>query len=162
MSEVDRLTQKTVEEGGVLALLYFDIHGSDKDTIVQLGTGMLQKVLKEEGVVFARIEIDEPVESEGMFSTSLEMRVLVQEVTSLAQLCVNFSPFSIEILEPQNFKVPIAHMQDLFMFIASTSHDYKKYILQNKLATPEQQEEYAKNLKRRADLGKKLLEKKDK
>ncbi len=97
-----------------------------------------------------------------MFTTSLELRVLVQDVTALAQLCVNFSPFSIEILEPHQFKVSIAHMQDLFMFIASTSHDYKKYILQNKLSTPEQQEEYAKNLKRRADLGKKLLEKKKK
>ncbi len=160
MGEVDRLTEKTVDEGGVLALLYFDIHGSDKDNIVQLGTGMLQKILKEQGVVFARMEIDEPIESDGMFSTSLELRVLVQEVTVLAALCANFSPFSLEILEPQQFKIPITHMQDLFMFIASTAHDYKKYILQNKLATPQQQEEYAKTLKRRADLGKRILDKK--
>ena len=161
MSEVDRLTEKTVDEGGVLALLYFDIHGSDKDTLVQLGTGMVQKVLKEEGVVYARAEIDEPIENEGMFSTSLELRVLAENVLSLGQLCANYSPFSLEILEPQTFKTPVSAMQDLYMFIASTTHDYKKYILQKKLATPEQQQEYAKNLKRRADLGKRLLEKKE-
>ena len=160
MNEVDKLTEKTVEEGGVLALLYFDIHGLDKDTLVQLGTGMVQKVLKEPGVVFARGEIDEPMEAEGMFSTSLELRVLVQDVLSLAQLCANFSPFSLEILEPQQFKTPVSHMQDLFMFVSSNAHDYKKYILMKKLSTPEEQQEYAKNLKRRVDLGKNLLEKK--
>jgi len=161
MSEVDRLTEKAVDEGGVLSLLYFDIHGIDKDTLIQLGTGLIQKIIKEPGVVYARGEIDEPIEGEGMFSTSVEIRVLTQDVLSLGQLCANFSPFSMEILEPSTFKVPVAHMHDLFMYVANATHDYKKYIVQNKLSTPEQEAEYAKNLKRRADLGKKLLEQKE-
>jgi hypothetical protein len=161
MGEVDKLTEKTVADGGVLAILYFDIHGSDKDTLVQLGTGMVQKVLKEDGVVFARGEIDEPVENEGLFSTSLELKVLVRDVVSLAELCANFSPFSLEILEPKEFRVPVSHMQDLFMFVSSNAHDYKKYILE-KLSPPDQAAEYAKGLKSRVDLGKKLLEKKKK
>lgn len=161
MGEVDKLTEKTVNEGGVLAVLYFDIHGSDKDTLVQLGTGMVQKVLKENGIVFARGEIDEPLENEGMFSTSLELKVLVKNVVALAELCANFSPFSMEILEPQQFRVPVSHMHDLFMFVASNAHDYKKYILE-KLSTPEKGAEYAKTLKGRADLGKRLLENKKK
>ncbi len=159
MSEVDKLTEKTVEEGGVLAILYFDIHGTDKDTLVQLSTGLVQKILTQAGVVFARGEIDEPMKQEELFSTSLELRVLTQDVTSLAQLCADFSPFSLEILEPQDFKVPASHMQDLFMFVSSHSHDYKKYILQ-KMSPPEKGAEYAKNLHARAELGKKLLEKK--
>ncbi|MBD3398099.1 hypothetical protein GF412_02785 [Candidatus Micrarchaeota archaeon] len=161
MSEVDNLTEKTVEEGGVLALLYFDIHGTDRDTLVNLSTGLVQKVLKQDGVVFARGEIDEPMEAEGMFSTSLELKVLTKDVVSLAQLCADFSPFSLELLEPQEFRVPVPHMQDLFMFVSTNSHDYKKYILQ-KLSPPEKGAEYAKNLHARAELGKKLLEKKKK
>ena len=161
MSEVDKLTEKTVEEGGVLALLYFDIHGTEKDTLVQLSTGMVKKILEQPGVVFARGDIDEPMESEGLFSTSLELKVLTQNVASLAELCANFSPFSLEILEPQEFRVPVPHMQDLFMFISSHTHDYKKYILQ-KMSPPEKGAEYAKNLHARAELGKKLLEKKKK
>ncbi len=161
MSEVDKLTERTVDEGGVLALLYFDLHGTDKDTLVHLSTGLVQKVLTQEGVVFARGEIDEPMEDNKLFSTSLELRVLTKDVTTLAQLCADFSPFSLELLEPQEFKIPVPHMQDLFMFVSSYSHDYKKYILQ-KMSSPEKGAEYAKSLHARAELGKKLLENKKK
>jgi hypothetical protein len=159
MSEVDNVTRKAVEEGGLLALLYFDIHGSDKDTLIQLATGFVQKILKEKGVVFAKAEIDEPLESEGLFSTSLELKVLSKDVESMARLCANFCPFSLEILEPQEFRMPIAHMQDLLMFVASNSHDYKKYILE-KVSPPEQQEAYKRNLRNRAEIGKRILERK--
>ncbi|MFP3950297.1 MAG: hypothetical protein ACLFUZ_04380 [Candidatus Micrarchaeia archaeon] len=160
MSELDKLTQDTIEEGGVLALLYFDIHGTDRDTMVQLGTGLVQKILNEKGVVFARGEIDEPMEQEDLFSTSLELKILTRDVVSFAEVCGNFSPFSMEILEPQEFKVPVSSMQDLFMFISSTTHDYKKYIVQ-KVSSPEKGAEYAKNLKARAELGKRLLGRKE-
>jgi hypothetical protein len=45
------------------------------------------------------------------------------------------------------------------MYVSSSSHDYKKYIIE-KLSTPETRAEYSKNLQNRADIGKKLLEKK--
>jgi hypothetical protein len=159
MSEVDKVTEKAVNEGGILALLYFDIHGSDKDTLVQLATGFVQKVLKEKGVIFAKGEIDEPMESEGLFSTSLELKVLTKDVVSMAEICSNFCPFSLEVLEPQDFRMPVADMQDLLMFISSNSHDYKKYILQ-KVSPKEQQEAYKRNLRNRTEIGKRLLEKK--
>ncbi len=159
MSEVDRVTDKAVNDGGILAILYFDIHGSDKDTLVQLATGFVQKVLGEKGVIFAKGEIDEPMEGEGIFSTSLELKVLTSDVVSMAELCANFCPFSLEVLEPQQFKLPVSDMQDLLMFVASNSHDYKKYILE-KVSPKEQQEEYKKNLKNRMEVGRRLLEKK--
>lgn len=160
MNQVDKVTEKAVQEGGVLALLYFDLHGTDKETLVNLGTGLVQKILKEKGVIFARGEIDEPMENEGLFSTSIELKVLTEDVVSLAEMCANFSPFSLEILEPQEFRLPVSHMQDLFMFVSSNAHDYKKYILQ-KLSTPEKAAEYAKTLHHRAELGKKMREKKE-
>jgi hypothetical protein len=159
MSEVDKLTEKAVNEGGILALLYFDIHGSDKENLIQLATGFVQKLLGEEGVIFAKGEIDEPMEAEGLFSTSVEVKVLARDVESMAQLCASYCPFSLEVLEPQQFKIPVAHMQDLLMFVASNSHDYKKYILE-KVSPREQQEAYKRNLKNRAEIGKRLLERK--
>ncbi|MEM4272632.1 MAG: hypothetical protein QXH30_03495 [Candidatus Bilamarchaeaceae archaeon] len=158
--DLTSLIKKTIGDGGVLALLYFDLHGNNKETLVQLGAGLVQKVLKEEGIVFAKGEIDEPMENEGLFSTSIEMKVLTKDFSSLAGLCSNFCPFSLEVLEPQEIVLDTAHMQDLLMYISTSSHDYKKYIIE-KLSTPETRAEYAKNLKNRAEIGKKLLEKKE-
>lgn len=159
VKDLNSLIKKTVNDGGVLALLYFDLHGTDKETLVQLGAGLVQKILKEEGVVFAKGEIDEPMENEKLFSTSIEMKVLTKDLSSLAGLCSNFCPFSLEVLEPQEIRLDTSHMQDLLMYISSSSHDYKKYIIE-KLSTPQTRAEYAKNIKNRAEIGKKLLEKK--
>lgn len=161
MSEVDKVTEKAVGEGGILALLYFDLHGQDKEALVQLAAGFVQKMLGEEGVIFAKGEIDEPMESEGLFSTSLEVKILMKDVTSMAELCASYCPFSLEVLEPQEFRIPISHMQDLLMFVASNSHDYKKYIFE-KVSPGEQKEAFRKNLRSREEIGKRLIEKKKK
>ena len=159
IKDLNMLIKKTVQDGGVLVLLYFDLHGNNKDALVQLGAGLVQKMLKEEGVVFAKGEIDEPMENEKLFSTSIEMKVLTKDFASLAGICSNFCPFSIEVLEPRQISLDTPHMQDLLMYVSSSSHDYKKYIIE-KLSTPETRAEYAKNLQNRVDIGKKLLEKK--
>ncbi len=159
IKDLNMLIKKTVRDGGVLALLYFDLHGNNKETLVQLGAGLVQKVLNEEGVVFARGEIDEPMENNKLFSTSIEMKVLTEDLSSLAGLCSSFCPFSLEVIEPQGIFLDTAHMQDLLIFISTNSYDYKKYIIE-KVSTPETRAEYAKNLQNRAEIGKRLLEKK--
>jgi hypothetical protein len=139
--------------------MYFDLHGTGKEAIQKIGVGFVQKLLKEPGVRYAQGEIDEPIEAEGVYSTSLEIKVLTQDLMSLARLCAINSPFSVEILRPDSFKLPIAQLHELLMFISSTTHDYKKYIME-KVATPEDRERYKRHLEQRLKMGEKLLGKK--
>ncbi|MCX6768402.1 MAG: hypothetical protein NTY83_00980, partial [Candidatus Micrarchaeota archaeon] len=78
--DIGKLIEKTVKDGGVLALLYFDLHGNQKEALQKLGVGFVQKILQEQGVKYAQGEIDEPMESGGIVSTSVEIKVLTTDL----------------------------------------------------------------------------------
>lgn len=158
--DIGKLIEKTVRDGGVLTLLYFDLHGNQKEALQKLGVGFVQKILQEPGVRYAQGEIDEPLESQGLFSTSVEIKVLTRDIATLARLCGSYSPFSIEILQPDEFVISLSEMHEILMFLGATTHDYKKYIME-KVASPEEKERYKKSLEQRLKIGEKLMSKKE-
>ena len=161
MNDVDKVTNKTIQEGGVLSLLYFDIHTKSSEKAQELGAGFVQQLLKEPGVVYAVGEIDEPIKDEDLFSTYVQVKILVKSFSNLVNLCAIHSPFNIEILKPNEIILPINQVHDTLMNISTITADYKKYILE-KVTTPEEMERYQKILLQKAELGKKLLDEKDK
>lgn len=161
MTEVDKVTDKVIGQGGLLSLLYFDIHGSKRETIQQLGVGFVQKLLKEPGVVYARGQIEEPLMNEDMYSTSIEVRILTKTLSDLARICSSYSPFSVEVLKPTEVKLGLDQVHDLLIDISTVTYEYKKHIIE-KTATKEDLEKYKKNLENKAKLGKILMEKKKK
>ena len=70
---VDEVTNETIKNGGVLAYLYFDLHATKSDVLQQLGVAVVHKMLNERGVVFALGEIEKPMETDGVFSTSVQI-----------------------------------------------------------------------------------------
>lgn len=158
--DIEKLTQKTVEEGGILAILYFDLHANTKEALQQLGAGLVQKLLQEQGVVFALGEIDEPIENQGLFSTSVEVKILVKNLVLFAHICGDYSPFSIEILRPDEIKLSIDKAHDLLMNISINNYGLKKTMLE-KVYRGEDLEKFKKVVLNRMELGKKILEKKD-
>lgn len=161
MSEVDKVTDKVIKEGGVLALLYFDIHGNNEEGIKSLGVGFVQKILKEPGVVYARGQIEEPIKEENLYSTSVEVKILTKTFPDLARLCGAYSPFSVEILKPYEFKFSLDIAHDILMYISTTTFEYKKFIFQ-KTSSKEDIERYQQYIRNKIKLGKTLLEKKKK
>ncbi len=156
--DIDRLIDRTVKDGGVLTMLYFDLHGNQKEALQKLGVGFVQKLLGEPGVKYARGEIDEPSEKDGMFSTTLEAKVLTEDFISVARICANHSPFSVEILKPEEFRMDVSQLHEILMFIGATTHDFKKYIME-KVATAEDRESYKRSLEQRIRMGEKLMRK---
>lgn len=159
MTDVERLTKDTVKQGGVLAMLYFDIHAKTKEAVQQLGTGFINNIIQKEGVVFALGEIDEPVGGEAgkNWSSSISVKVLTKDFLTLANLCMVHSPFTVEILRPDEIRLQLSDAHELLSAMAATTADYKRYIL-TKLSRPEELAELQENLKRRAEMGKKILE----
>ncbi len=157
--DIGKLIDRTVKDGGLLSLLYFDLHGNQKEALQNLGVGFVQKLLKEPGVLYAQGEIDEPTETEGALSTTLEVKVLTKDLMGVARVCAAYSPFSVEVLKPEDFTLSVAELHELLMFIGATTHDFKKYIME-KVATPEDMEKYKKSLESRIKMGEKLMGKK--
>ncbi len=163
MSDVEKLTKDTIAQGGILAMLYFDVHAKTKELVQELGTGFVNTIIQKQGVVFALGEIDEPKGGgEGKnWSTTIEVKVLTKDFATLASICMAHSPYSVEISRPNEIRLPLSQAHDLLGMIGATSAEYKKYILM-KLSKPEELLQLQENLKRRAEMGKKILEKEGK
>ncbi len=164
--DITKLTNKTIDEGGVLALLYFDIHGNSKEAVQEVGTAFIQQILEREGVVYALGEIEEPVESiekenkDGKYSTHIEVKILTKNFYYLTVICAINSPFNIEILRPDRINMDVAQAHELLATISTTTAEYKSHIIR-KLSTPEDADRYTEYMKKRAEMGRAILEKKD-
>lgn len=160
-NEVEKVTRETVEKGGILAVLYFDIHAATKDGVRQIGTEFINQILQREGVVYALGEIDEPVSGgEGKnFSAPVQVKILTRNFMTLVAVCMIHSPFNAEILRPTDkIVLDLAQTHEMLGAVSSTAADYKRYIL-TKLAKPEDLAKIQENLRQRALMGKKIMEK---
>ena len=161
MTDYEKLTRDTVKEGGILAMLYFDIHAATKEAVQDLGTGFINETIHKPGVVFALGEIEEPMDNgQGKnWSSAIEIKILVKDFATLAGLCMAHSPFSVEILRPDEIKLSLDDAHTVLGTISSASAEYKRYILTN-LAKPEHMAGIHETLAKRAEMGKKLMERK--
>jgi hypothetical protein len=158
MNDVEKLTKDTVNDGGVLAMLYFDIHAKSKELVQELGTGFINSLIQKEGVVFALGEIDEPIDNgEGKnWSSSISVKMLTKDFMTLGAICMAHSPFTVEILRPDSITLPLNKAHELLGIMSAATAEYKRYIL-TKLAKPEEKAQIERNLKMRAEMGKKIL-----
>jgi hypothetical protein len=163
MGDVEKLTRDTVAGGGVLAMLYFDIHAKTKELVQELGTGFVNSIIQKPGVVFALGEIDEPAGGEEgkNWSSSIEVKVLTKDFSSLAAICMAHSPYTVEILRPDEIRLPLSQAHELLGTMSAVTAEYKRYIL-TKLSKPEELLQLQENLRKRAEMGKKLLKKEKK
>ena len=160
MKEVEKVTKDTVANGGVLAMLYFDIHAKTKEIVQELGTGFINSVIQKPGVVFALGEIDEPIGGEEgkNWSASIQLKVLTRDFSSLAAICMANSPYSVEILRPDEIRLTLDQAHNLLGTMSATTAEYKRYIL-TKLSKPDELARLQENLRVRAEMGKKILNK---
>lgn len=158
MDDIEKLTKDTVNNGGVLALLYFDVHAKTKELVQELGTGFVKTLIQKKGVAFAVGEIDEPVggEEKKNFSSSIEVKILTKDFATLAGICMAHSPYTVEILRPDAIKLELNQAHELLAIMSATTAEYKKFIL-TRISKPEEILQLQENLKQRAEMGKKIL-----
>ncbi len=153
---IEELTKEHIKDGGVLALLYFDLHATKPEVLKQLGVAVVHRLLNEKGVVYAVGEVDEPLESDALFSTSVEVKILVRSFADLVRICSDFSPVAVEVLEPEEIRLSIGDAQALLMDVAVHTHQLKKTLIE-KTYTKEDLEQVKKILEQRRKIGEKLL-----
>ena len=107
MVDIEKLTKDTINKGGVLTVLYFDLHDQDREKLRQLATGFIDSMLKQEGVVSAYGEIEDPIEQNGAYSTTIEVKILTKDFLSLLNLCSVFNPLAVEIQRPNDIRLSL-------------------------------------------------------
>ncbi|MGC8699682.1 MAG: hypothetical protein ACP5HW_02450 [Candidatus Micrarchaeia archaeon] len=159
-NEMEEVTKRVLEEGGILAKLYFDMQSEKPDDLQPLMTEMINNnILKLNGVVYCYGSIDEPIKvDEATYSTSAALTILFKDFGALINLSFNYAPAGIEILKPEKeYILKTSQMQSIVLDIAQISLSYSQYIL-SKVLSKEDYEKIKESMERREKLGRELLE----
>ena len=158
---LEELTEETVREGGVFAVLYFDMHSKDEEQLKQLATEFVARLTREPGVLYAQGEIESPMKGDDeVFSTNAQVHLLAQTLTSLAGIAMRYGPIGVEILRPESsLKLTLGEVHDLLLLISQNSFEFSRFVM-NRVATKEDWAKFQKDSERRVEMGKRLLERK--
>ena len=154
---IEQLNEEVIKNGGLLVLMYFDMHGNSPEIVQNSLVDMIAKLTQEPGVVYATGEIEEPIRYEELYSSSAEVKLLARDLNSLVNVCFRYGPIGIEVLRPEEIKLELPQLHELLLNVSQTSQEYTKFVYE-KLMTPEEREMFNKKLVNKAELAKKLVE----
>ena len=113
------------------AIVTFEVVGKPANHIVDALDKYIENIKKDHRIILLKEEREEPIEHEdGMFSTFCEAELLAKGLETFTWLCINFSPASIEILEPGNITIQSRNitnwLNDLLAQIHEIGMNYRK------------------------------------
>jgi hypothetical protein len=158
-SDVDKVTEETISNGGVLAKLYFDMRHTEREKLQPLMIDLInERLMKEKGVVYCYGAIEEPIENGGMFVTSGIVTVLFEKFFALVDISFRYAPAGIEILKPsKEMRFTIAELQSMLMDVSNISMTYSKFVMERVLKK-EDLDNMMKHLADRESIGKRFLD----
>jgi len=174
-ADLERVIAETTKHGAIHCLLYFDAHGREEEQVKNSLIEFIDRLANEKGVLYCKGEIlapykrvtdetgivaDESAENKLVsYSTSAEVTALVEDFAKLAELTMRYGPVGVEILNPPEIRLPLSEAHTLLLDISTQAQQYSAYILKN-VMKPEEYAEFEEKLKRRAEIGKQLADKK--
>ncbi len=161
--EVEEVTQRALDKGGLLVQLYFDMESEKQEDLQPLMVDLINnRLLKTQGVVYCFGAIDEPMKLKDTYSTSAQVTALFDSIWSLIKVMFDFTPAGVEILKPtKDYILKQPELQAILLNVAQVSLDYSNYIL-SRVLKKEDYDRIMEQMRKREELGKRLLDKKDK
>lgn len=158
-ADLDRLFEEASKAGAVLASMHFDAHSAKKEICTTSLVEFISRLSKEEGVLYCKGEIEEPIERGGEYSTSAEVKLMTVSFHILHFLCLRYSPIGVEVILPEKISMKLDEAHALLLDASQVSHEFSEFIL-SKSMSAEEKKLFDERMKWRAEVGKKLMEKK--
>lgn len=125
--------KKKLQEGWIHVLVTFEIIGKPKDHVVKALKDFLVAIKKDKRFEFLEEHVEPAVEADsGFFSTFAEVDMVAKDFESLTFLAFNFTPASIEVIEPASFKLSSRELQNWLNDMLSSLHAVSFQLKQQK------------------------------
>ncbi len=113
-----------LEKGYLQVNVLFEIIGSPKEHVEQTINKILETVEKEKGIEVIEKDTAEVEDSgEGMFSCFSEVELLAKDLEKITWIAFNFTPASIEIIEPGKISLKDTDMTAFMGDLLAKLHD---------------------------------------
>lgn len=128
--DAEKQAKEKLKAGWIHALVMFEIIGKPKEHVDTSAEKLLEVLEKDERVIFLEKNFGKANKTEdGYFAAFAEVDLLVKDVESLTWLAINFTPSTVEIIEPLSFKFDARELQtwynDLLAHLHHIGYTYK-------------------------------------
>ncbi len=125
--------RERLRQGWLRAIVTFEVAGKPKEHVEESLDKYLENIRTDSRIVFLEEEREEAIAHEdGMFSAFSESELLIHGLETFTWLCVNFSPASIEVIEPDQFSIPAREvtnwLNDLLAKVHSISSEFRDHV----------------------------------
>ena len=111
-------------KGWIRTIITFEIVGKPAGHVEKALTEYLENIKKDDRIIMLREEHEPAIEHEdGMFSAFCESEMLVKDLETFTWLCINFSPASVEILEPDDLVIEARNLTNWINDLVSRLHE---------------------------------------
>lgn len=138
------LIAEKIEKGFIRCRAIVEMMGAPKEYLFKTLKMYVDKLKQNKNVVVINEHYAKPKKHEKLFTTFVELEMLVKDASELAFFCFDYMPSSIEIIEPNNFAYKAADFAAFFNDMVSRLHRLDALIKSLKAKT--------KNLERNAGL----------
>lgn len=117
--------EERIDEGAIRCLVTLEVAGKPKKHVEKSLSTYVSQIENEKHLDVLELEQEEAIELEdddGYFSAFAEIELLVPQLEGVTQLAFNFTPASIEILEPEDFHIEARDLQNWLNDILSQLH----------------------------------------
>jgi len=112
------------EKGDVQAIVTFEVVGRPKEHVESALKSYMENIHKDSRIRSIREEFAEAIATgDGFFSTFCELEAMIKGLETLVWISVNFSPASIEILEPETLTVHANELTSWLNDLISKLHE---------------------------------------
>ena len=119
----EKEAQEKLKQGWIHLLVTFEIIGKPKEHVEKALKDFLDVVKKEERIGWLKEHIEPAIKTENdFFSSFAEVDLLVKDFDTAAWLAINFTPSTIEVIEPSEFHMPALQVQNWMNDMLSRLH----------------------------------------
>jgi len=116
-----------LEQGYIQCQTILEILGAPKEHVTDTLNLVLKKLKEEKDVHIVSETVHEAKEKDKMFSAFAEIELLFKDFATLTRICFDYMPSNIEIIKPDNFKIPAVEFSNFIGDMLAALHeiDYK-------------------------------------
>jgi hypothetical protein len=127
---IEKVAKERLKQGWIHAIVLFEIVGKPREHVDSSAKQLLDTLEKDERVLFLERNFGKAkTTDDGYFSAFAEVDILIKDSESLVWLAINFTPSTVEIIEPLSFTFSARDLQtwynDLLAHLHHVGYNYK-------------------------------------
>ncbi len=115
--------KEKLEKGYLSARTIIEVAGKPKEHVENAIKSYVENIRKDPEIDVIKSDFAEVTNSEGIFSTFVELDIVVKDMPKLISFCFNYMPSSIEISEPKEMKLNSVELSTIFSDLQAKLHE---------------------------------------